>query len=314
MSLAPPSALPDSSVADRLVIAGRRVSRVAFGGARLTAGDGWGVPRDREVPRGILRAALEAGIDHIDTADALGPAVSEQIIGDVVGDRDDVLVATKVGMLRPGPGEWGVLGRPDYLRQQVHASLSRLRRERIDLVYLHRIDPDYPLADQLGALQQLRTQGLIGHIGVSQPTASQLEEVLLLEPDLAAVQSLYNVAARHDAELARTLEVRGIPFLAYWPLLGRGIAAARHRALFEGLASIGGPLGLDGAQVALAWIFSTLPGAGAVVGSRSAAHLRANARAARLRLDVENLARVTALVDDVLGDTVFDPRTSKDDE
>lgn len=313
MSLAPPSALPDSSVADRLVVAGRRVSRVALGGARLTAGDGWGVPRDLDVPRAILRAALEAGIDHIDTADALGPAVSEQIIGDVVGDRDDVLVATKVGMLRPGPGEWGVFGRPDYLRQQVHASLFRLRRERIDLVYLHRIDPDYPLADQLGALQNLRTQGLIGHIGVSQPTASQLEEVLALEPDLAAVQSLYNVAARGDAELAHALDVRGIPFLAYWPLLGRGVTADRHRALFEGLSSIGGPLGLDGAQVALAWIFSTLPGAGAVVGSRSAAHLRSNARAAGLRLDAESLGRVTTLVDDVLGDTVFDPRHSKDD-
>ncbi|MDQ1082109.1 MULTISPECIES: aldo/keto reductase [Microbacterium] len=313
MSLAASPPHLDAPARAVLDLAGHRVSRVALGGARLTAGDGWGVPRDLDVPRGILRAALDAGIDHIDTADSLGPAVSEQIIGDVVGDRADVLVATKVGMLRPGPGEWGVLGRPDYLRQQVHASLSRLRRERIDLVYLHRIDPDYPLADQLGALQQLRRQGLIGHIGVSQPSATQLDEVLALEPDLAAVQSLYNVVARGDADLVRGLEQRGIPFLAYWPLLGRGIGADQHRALFAGLSAIGAPLGLDGAQVALAWIFTTAPGAGAVVGSRSSAHLAANARAAGIRLDAETLARIDHVVAREVGDTAFDPRRSKDE-
>lgn len=200
-------------------LAGASVTRVGFGAARLTAEDGWGAPRDPDSARNLLLAAVDAGYDYIDTADALGPGISEQLIGEALGNRDDVLVATKVGMLRPAPDAWGVLGRPDYLRQQIRLSLQRLQRDRIDLLYLHRIDPDYPLADQLGALQEARDRGDVGAIGVSEPTAEQLEQVIAVEPGLAAVQSLYNPVARRNTAVAsrsRELGSRSSPTGRSW--------------------------------------------------------------------------------------------------
>jgi len=301
-----------SSIAE-IELAGRPVRRVGFGAARLTAGDGWGVPAEPERSRALLRAAIDAGYDYIDTADALGPGVSESIIGETVGDSADVLVSTKVGMLRPGPHAWDVLGHPNYLRQQVHSSLIRLRRSRIDLLFLHRIDPNFPLEDQLGALQDLRAQGLIGQIGVSEPTAEQLEQVLALEPSLAAVQSLYNIAAPGNASIAETLAARGIPFVAYWPLIGRGLTRPHHTALFADLAQIAGPLGLTAPQLALAWIFTTAPNALAIVGSRSAVHLGANAEAAGVRVDASTLQLIADAARTRLDGVTFDPRNPKED-
>lgn len=286
---------------------------MAFGAARLTAGDGWGVPDDLETPRALLRAALEVGIDHIDTADALGSGVSEAIIGEVVGDRSDVLISTKVGMLRPGPGAWDVLGHPNYLRQQVHASLFRLKRERVDLLYLHRIDPNYPVEDQLGALQELRDQGLVGKLGVSQPTLQQLKRVLELEPDLAAVQNLYNLAARNETAVAELVAERGVAFVAYWPLIGRGLDGTRHDALFAALDRIGQPIGLSAAQLSLAWIFTTLPHAIAVVGTRSQAHLAANVAASGVRLDAATVAAIEEAAAAELAGVAFDPGRSRED-
>lgn len=291
-----------------ITLADRSIQRVAFGAARLTAGDGWGVPADPERSRALLRSAIEAGIDYIDTADALGPGVSESIIGETVGNSDEVLVSTKVGMLRPGPHAWDVLGHPNYLRQQVYSSLIRLRRDRIDLLFLHRIDPNFPLEDQLGALQDLRAKGLVGHIGVSEPTAAQVEHVLRLEPDLAAVQSLYNIAAAGNAAVAESLADRGIPFIAYWPLIGRGLTRDRHAALFAALGEIAVPLGITAPQLALAWIFTTVPNGIAIVGSRSSTHLAANLASAAQRLDAATLALVAEAARVQLDGVTFDPR------
>ncbi len=301
------------AVSSRLALAGRDIVRVGFGAARLTAGDGWGRPADPERSRALVRAAREAGIDYFDTADALGPGVSEAIIGETIGDADDVLVATKVGMLRAGPHTWDVLGHPNYLRQQVYASLARLRRERIDLLYLHRIDRNYPLADQLGALQDLRDQGLIAHLGVSEPTAAQLDEVLTLEPRLAAVQSLYNLVARDNAAIAQTLDGRGIPFVAYWPLIGRGLSRDNHARLFAALAPVAAEVDVPVTELALAWIFTTLPNALAVVGSRSTQHLAGNVSASGLHLSSETLARIDEVVARELAGVRFDPSEPRGD-
>lgn len=289
-------------------LAGHRVSRVAFGAARLTAGDGWGTPEDPEAAKDLLLAAVDAGFSYVDTADALGPGVSERLIGEAIGNRADVLVATKVGMLRPSADAWGVLGRPDYLRQQIQLSLQRLRRDRIDLLYLHRVDPTVPLADQLGALQEARDRGDVGAIGVSEPSAAQLDAVLELEPGLAAVQSLLNVAARQNGEIAARLERLGIPFVAYWPLVGRGLRAEHTQLLFAELQRIGQTVGLSAHQLSLAWIFSAHPNALAVAGSRSLIHLVQNQQAAGTRLDSCVSSEVEAAVQAVLGDTPFDPR------
>ncbi|RKQ89400.1 aryl-alcohol dehydrogenase-like predicted oxidoreductase [Mycolicibacterium mucogenicum 261Sha1.1M5] len=289
-------------------LAGHRVSRVAFGAARLTAGDGWGTPEDPEAAKDLLLAAVDAGFSYVDTADALGPGVSERLIGEAIGNRADVLVATKVGMLRPSADAWGVLGRPDYLRQQIQLSLQRLRRDRIDLLYLHRVDPTVPLADQLGALQEARDRGDVGAIGVSEPSAAQLDAVLELEPGLAAVQSLLNVAARRNCEIAARLDGLGIPFVAYWPLVGRGLRAEHTQLLFAELQRIGQTVGLSAHQLSLSWIFSAHPNALAVAGSRSLIHLVQNQQAAGTRLDACVSSEVEAAVQAVLGDTPFDPR------
>ena len=291
-----------------LDLAGRTVSRVGFGAARLTAGDGWGVPADPEQSKRLLLDAIDAGFGYVDTADALGPGVSEQLIGDALGGRDDVLVATKIGMLRPAATQWGVLGHPDYLRQQIQLSLQRLRRDRIELLYLHRIDPHFPLADQLGVLQDARERGDVGAIGVSEPTLEQLESVLALEPELAAVQSLYNLAARQNDPVIRRLAQARIPFVAYWPLIGRGLRPEHKTRLFTELDAIGARHGLTAHQVSLAWIFATQPTALAIVGSRSLAHLALNLRAADAVLDPTVVAEIDAAVQATVGDTPFDPR------
>lgn len=289
-------------------IAGRTVSRVGFGAARLTAGDGWGAPSDPERSRNLLLAAVEAGYNYIDTADALGPGVSEQLIGEALGDRDDVVIATKVGMLRPAADRWGVLGHPDYLRQQIHLSLGRLRRERIDLLYLHRIDPAYPLADQLGVLQEARDRGDVGAIGVSEPSLAQLEAAVAYEPALAAVQSLYNPVARTNEVVAARADELGIAFVAYWPLIGRGLRHETKQALSEELRAIGSPLQLTPSQLLLAWIFATQPRSLAVVGSRTIDHLVQNRLAADTTLTSCAIADIAAAVQRTVGDTPFDPR------
>lgn len=289
-------------------LAGASVTRVGFGAARLTAGDGWGAPQDPASARNLLLAAVDAGYDYIDTADALGPGISEQLIGEALGNRDDVLVATKVGMLRPAPDAWGVLGRPDYLRQQIRLSLQRLQRDRIDLLYLHRIDPDYPLADQLGALQEARDRGDVGAIGVSEPTAEQLEQVIAVEPGLAAVQSLYNPVARRNTAVASRARELGIPFVAYWPLVGRGLRAEHKERLFAEFRSIGERIDLTPHQLSLAWIFTTQPHSLAVAGSRSIGHLVQNLVAAGVELDGCLVAEISQAVERVLGGVPFDPR------
>lgn len=309
---APLSGAVPSPQSGTLRLAGAVVPRVGFGAARLTAGDGWGVPADPEQSKRLLLDAVSAGFKYVDTADALGPGVSEQLIGEALGRREDVLVATKVGMLRPAAKRWGILGHPDYLRQQIELSLQRLQRDRIELLFLHRIDPNFPLEDQLGVLQDARDRGDVGAIGVSEPTAAQLETVLTLEPKLAAVQSLYNLTARQNDSVIQRLHGIGIPFVAYWPLIGRGLRPERKDALFAQLDAIGRRLGLSAHQLSLAWIFATQPNALAIVGSRSLEHLELNLRAADVVLEPAVVDEIDAAVHTTVGDTPVDPRFPED--
>jgi len=265
---------------------------------------------------GAYRTALDLGYTYIDTADSLGPGVSEAIIGDVIGNSDDVLVATKVGMLRPAADEWGVLGHPQYLRQQVHNSLLRLQRDRIDVVYLHRIDPNYPLADQLGALQALRDEGLIGSIGISEPTQDQLDQILRIETP-AVVQSVYNLVERKNEPVIEQLEKLSIPFAAYWPLLGRGVSRETYTAIHRQLQPIAADHESTTHGLALAWIWERYPLSIAVTGSRNVSHLAANRQAEKLTLSVVALEAISAAVDRALESneaTPFNPAVSKGDQ
>ncbi|MFF4517421.1 aldo/keto reductase [Streptomyces mirabilis] len=210
MSIKPP--------AGTITIAGKTVSRLGFGTMRLTGPGTWGHPEDFTTAVSVLREAVNAyGITHIDTADAYGPHTAEALIRHALYPYpDDVLVATKVGMIRPAPNVWTPHGHPGYLRACVEASLRRLGRERIDLCYLHRIDPKVPIEDQLGTLQALKSEGKIGHIGLSKVTS---EDIHLAGKyiTVAAVQNVLNVRDHFDPalELCRDL---GIPYVAYRPL------------------------------------------------------------------------------------------------
>lgn len=214
------------------------VSRIGYGTMRLADGPDapggasapiWAPPADRAAAIALLREAVELGVNLVDTADAYALGAGEELVAEALHPYGDaVAVSTKVGVLRPSPTEWVPLGHPSYLRQQAELSLRRLRTDRIDLLHLHRLDPAHPIADQMGALAQLQQEGKVRHIGLSEVTVEQLEEARRTAP-IAAVQNLYNLAARdHEDVLDHTAE-HGIAFLPFFPVAMGGHAPRWRR-------------------------------------------------------------------------------------
>lgn len=268
-------------------IDGRDVPRIGFAGLHLAGPGGWGAPLDRNAAIALVRTAVDRGIRYLDTADSLGPGVSEAVIAEALYPyADDLVIGTKAGMVRSGPSGWGVLGRPDYLKQQAHASALRLRLDAIPLFTLHRIDPAYPLADQVGALVELRDAGVIRAIGLSAVTVAQLDEARTIAP-IAAVQNHLNLVSRYsDAVVERTAEL-GIPFTAYW-------AFGHGRTLIDDpeLRTIADRAGTSTAQLLLAWILHRSPNILALPGSSSIPHLTSNLGALEIALDPDTLAEL----------------------
>lgn len=222
-----------------LGLAGKTVSRLGLGTMGLTGPGNWGAPPNPAEAVRLLRTAVgEYGVTHIDTADAYGPHTVEELIRRALHPYgDELLVATKVGLVRPGPGVYEPLGRPAYLRHAVEASLRRLGCERLPLCYLHRVDGTVPLPDQLGTLTELRDEGKIAGIGLSRVTADELDRARALAP-IAAVQNPMNPAQGHDAALDHCRGL-GIPYVAYRPLgkgrlVGQGPAPVLGRLLSLG--------------------------------------------------------------------------------
>ncbi len=274
-------------------LAGASVPRIGFGGLHLAGPHGWGAPADREAAETLLRSAIDAGVRYLDTADTLGPGASEDVIGSVLAAdaRDDLVVATKAGMTRTAAGAsgWGVLGHPAYLKQQAHASRIRLRVDRIPLFYLHRIDPAYALEDQLGALVELRDDGVIGGVGVSGVTPDQLRAAQAITP-IAAVQNHLSVIDRRgDAVLAVSREI-GIPFVAFWTL-GRGAAVLEHPVVRD----VASREGVSPAVVAIAWLLQHDPTIIALPGTSSPARITANVTALQHRLAPRSVAELDAI-------------------
>ncbi|MFC5722156.1 aldo/keto reductase [Streptomyces gamaensis] len=250
----------------------------------------WRAPADRDAAIAVLRRAVELGIDFFDTADAYALGDNEELVAEALRPfRGEVTVATKVGVVRPGPFEWVTHGHPAYLRQQAELSLRRLRTERIDLLYLHRIDPEYPLADQVGALRQLRDEGKVRHIGLSEVSVAQLREAEEIVP-VAAVQNEYNLAKRDHEDVVDHTAGRGIAFVPYFP-----VAVGAHAAPGGPLAAVAAELGATPAQTALAWLLHRSPTAVPIPGTRSVAHLEENAAALDLRLSDEQFATLDRL-------------------
>jgi pyridoxine 4-dehydrogenase len=247
---------------------------------RITGRGVWGPPADRAAAVRLLRRAVELGVTFIDTADSYGPGVSEELIAEALAPyRDGLVIATKGGLTRPGPGEWRRDGRPAHLRAACEASLKRLRTDRIDLYQLHSPDPRVPLDDSVGALIQLQREGKIRHVGVSNVDVSELAAARRVAT-IVSVQNRYNVTDRTSEPVLSECERDGIAFLPWFPLSGGSDAArvsgaiaevaARHRA--------------TPAQVALAWLLARTPVMLPIPGTSSLAHLEENLQAAHLRL------------------------------
>lgn len=260
------------------------VGRLGFGAMRVTGPGIWGEPKDMAAARGVLKRAVELGITLIDTADSYGPDVSERLLGDVLYPYPDGLViATKGGLTRAGPGRWDRNGRPDHLRRACEGSLKRLKVERIDLYQLHAVDPNVALEDSLGALADLQKEGKIRHIGLSNVNVDQLRRARNLVT-VVSVQNRYNVADREHDPVLDACARDGIAFLPYRP-----IASGEAGKVGGALADVARRHGATPSQVALAWLLARAPVVAPIPGTSSVAHLEENVAAARLVLSTEDM-------------------------
>lgn len=258
------------------------VVRLGYGTMQLPGEGVWGPPKDHGEAVRVLRRAVEIGITFFDTADSYGPHVAEDLLREALHPyADDVVIATKAGLTRQGPGVWTPLGQPAYLRQQVEMSLRRLGLERIDLFQLHRIDPAYPVADQVGELKQLQDEGKIRHIGLSEIGVEDLKEAQKTA-EIVSVQNLYNLANRDAEELLDHCTQENIGFIPWFPL------ATGELSKEDGpLAAAAKEHDATPSQLALAWLLQRSPVMLPIPGTSSVDHLEANTAAAAVELTDE---------------------------
>jgi pyridoxine 4-dehydrogenase len=264
------------------------VHRLGFGSMQLTGTGVWGPPKDHDGCVAVLRRAVELGVDLIDTADSYGPNVAEELIHEALHPYPAGLkIATKAGLTRPGPDQWEESGRPEYLRQQAEGSLRRLGVEQIDLFQLHRIDPGVPADDQFGLLKELRDEGKVAEVGLSEADVSQVEAALRIVP-IVSVQNQYNIALRSSEDVLDFCEQHEIGFIPWFPL-----ASGK-------LAEPGGPidqvaraLGATVPQVSLAWLLRRSPVMLPIPGTSSLEHLEENCAAASITLTDDQFAELT---------------------
>ena len=263
------------------------VHRLGYGAMRLTGDDIIGPPADEADARDLLERAVDFGVDLIDTADSYGPGVSERLIGEALGDRDDVVVATKGGLLRNADTDWLPHGDPDYLRNAVLCSRDRLRTNTIDLYQLHRPDPDTPFEESVTALAEMKDEGLIRHVGLSNVSVEQLDRAREIV-DVATVQNEYNVATREDEAVLEACEEYGIGFIPWFPL-GAGDLGERRDAV----ESVAAAHDATPQQIALAWLLERSPVTLPIPGTSSVDHLEENVAASAIDLTDEQYRRLT---------------------
>jgi aryl-alcohol dehydrogenase-like predicted oxidoreductase len=266
------------------------VNRLGFGAMRLTGKGIWGPPPDVGNAHAVLRRAVELGVNHVDTADSYGPETSEQIIADALHPYpDDLVIATKGGLVREGPGgDWPKDGRPEHLRQACEASLRRLRLERIDVYYLHRPDPQVPYEESVGALKELRDEGKIRHVAVSNVNLERLAIARGIV-DVAVVQNQYSLTDRRAQPVLEECERSGIGFVPWAPLDAGALEPAGP------VAEIARRHDVTPMQVALAWLLHASPAMLPIPGTGSLAHLEENVAAAGLQLGDDELDALDGL-------------------
>jgi len=262
------------------------VHRMGFGAMRITGRGVWGDPPSRDEAKAVLRRVVELGVDFIDTADSYGPAVSEDLIAEALHPYpENLVIATKGGLERTGPGEWPSNAHPAHLKEACEGSLRRLRLDQIPVYQLHRPDPQVPFEDSLGAIVELAQQGKVRHIGLSNVTVEQLRAARAMTP-IVSVQNRYNVADRRSDDVLDACEREGIAFLPYAPILdldrNRTLKriAKQHRA--------------DVRQVVLAWLLARSPVMLPIPGTGSVAHLEDNVAAAAIQLADDEVAALSA--------------------
>jgi pyridoxine 4-dehydrogenase len=265
------------------------VRRLGFGAMRIT-GDGiWGPPEDPEAARSLLRRVVELGINLIDTADSYGPEVSENLIAEALSPYPDGLViATKGGLTRTGPGEWPRDGRPEHLREACEGSLRRLKLERIDLYQLHAPDSRVPYEESVGTLKELQDEGKVRHIGISNVSLDQLEQARGIV-EVVTVQNRYNLTDRSSEDVLDACEEAGIGFIPWFPL-ATGSLAEPGGALEEVAHAHDATPG----QVALAWLLARSKVMLPIPGTSSAEHLEENVAAEELTLSDEERDAIAA--------------------
>jgi pyridoxine 4-dehydrogenase len=263
---------------------GREVHRLGYGAMQITGTGVWGEPADRAECVRTVRRAVELGVDLIDTADSYGPEVSENIIFEALHPYpQDLVIATKAGLTRQGPGQWMPVGRPEYLRQQCEMSLRRLGLDTIDLFQLHRIDAKVPAEEQFGLLSDLVDEGKVRAVGLSQVSVKELVAALGVVP-VVSVQNLYNLTDRSSEDVLDHCEAEGIGFIPWYPIAAGALANPGGQ-----VDAIVKETGTTQSQVALAWLLHRSPVMLPIPGTRSVGHVEENCRAAAVTLTDDQL-------------------------
>jgi pyridoxine 4-dehydrogenase len=279
------SAQPTAAAAGTIDVGGDlTVNRMGFGAMRITGAGIWGEPASREQAVATLRRVVELGVNFIDTADSYGPSVSEELIAEALHPYpDDLVIATKGGLVRPGPGRWDPDGHPAHLRQACEGSLRRLKLEQIPLYQLHRVDPHVPLAESLGAIAELKNEGKIRHVGVSNVSEDQLREAQQILP-IVSVQNRFNVTDRQSQPLIDLCEQDDLVFLPWAPIqqterrVAVAAAAENH--------------GVTDRQIVLAWLLVKSPAIIPIPGTGSPEHAEENVAAVSIELSAEEIRAI----------------------
>ncbi len=280
------SAQPTAAAAGTIDVGGDlTVNRMGFGAMRITGSGIWGDPPSREQAITTLRRVVELGVNFIDTADSYGPSVSEELIAAALHPYpDDLVIATKGGLTRPGPNRWDADGRPSHLREACEGSLRRLKLEQIPLYQFHRVDPRVPLADSLGTIAELKNEGKIRHVGVSNVTEDQLRAAQQILP-VVSVQNRFNVTDRQSQPLIDLCEQASLVFLPWAPIqqterrVAVAAAAEKH--------------GVTDRQIVLAWLLAISPAIMPIPGTRSPEHAEENIAAASIELSPEEIRAIS---------------------
>jgi len=266
------------------------VNRLGFGAMRITEESIWGWPTDRNNALKVLRRAVELGVNLIDTADAYGPEISELLIAQALYPYPEGLViATKGGLIRPGPGQWVPDGRPEHLKQAVEGSLKRLRLERIDLYQLHRVDPKVPLEESLGAFKEMQNAGKIQHVGLSNVSTDEIQRARKVVP-IVSVQNRYNIEDRKSEKVLVYCEKESLGFVPGFPI-GGGKGLPPENALEKAAKDHGASV----VQIALAWLLERSPVMLPIPGTSSIAHLEENVAATKIKLTSAEWKAINAL-------------------